>query len=134
MILSYQGEKQWRGLDYIMYIVVVLFDSDCSALHFPETCNWQWRGKQHSVSTVLIIKGPPFNIQGGGGWANIFVADKLIISTRLGGALIFSKFYHMFIMFIYNIIVEQKLEFVRKYSSPPPPPTWNLNGAHLMLW
>ena len=70
------------------------------ALQFPETSNWQWRAKQHTVSTVLIIKGPPFNIHG---WGEVFVAEELFISTRLGGALNFSKFYHMFIMFISNI-------------------------------
>ena len=34
-------------------------------LQFQETCNWQWRGQQHSVSTVLLIREPPFNIQEG---------------------------------------------------------------------
>ena len=34
MILNYQGEKQWRGLEYI---VVVLSNSDCN----PELCNSQ---------------------------------------------------------------------------------------------
>ena len=33
-------------------------------MQFQEKSNWQWRGKQHAVSTVLIIKGPPFDIQG----------------------------------------------------------------------
>ena len=36
------------------------------ALHFPETSYWQWRGQQHSVSTVLIIMGPPFIVRGVG--------------------------------------------------------------------
>ena len=70
------------------------------AMQFRETNNGQWRGKQHAVSTVLIIKGPPFNIRGvcvGGGGAKVFVVEKLFISTRLGGALNFSKLYHMFI-------------------------------------
>ena len=39
----------------------------------------------------LLVKGPPFNIQGGGG-AEVLVAGKLFISTRLGGELKISNF------------------------------------------
>ena len=91
------------------------------ALQFPETSNGQWRGKLHAVSTVLIIKGQPFNIRGGG--ADVFVVEKLFISTRR--AIFFSKFYHVYIehieqkLFIYRRVCS-KLYNSKILRSPPP--------------
>ena len=51
---------------------------------------------------VWKVKGAPFNLQGlGGGEARVFIADKLFISTRLGGALKISIFITCY-MFIYQ--------------------------------
>ena len=76
MILNYQGEKQWRGLEYSGSAFQLRLLS--RALQFPETSNWRWRGKQYSVSTTLIIKGPPLYIPGvmGVGGAEVFVSEK----------------------------------------------------------
>ena len=38
------------------------------------------------LGMFYLIKGPPFNLQGGRG-GGVVVADKLFISTRLSGAL-----------------------------------------------
>ena len=64
------------------------------------------------------IRGPPFNLHGGGGGA-VFVGDNLLISTRLCGA-----FSHVYI--------EQFLKYTaspylfRLFESTPPPPSWRL--------
>ena len=44
---------------------------------------------------TLYIRGPPFDIQGGG--AGVFVAGKLFILTGLGGRAENFTFYYMFI-------------------------------------
>ena len=62
------------------------------ALQFLETSTWQWRGQQNLYQQFLslaLIRGPPFNLPGGG--AEVFVAEKLFISTRLTETV---KFYH----------------------------------------
>ena len=68
----------------------------------------------------------------GGGEAGVFVADKLFISTWLGGTLKFSNF----ITCLHRTVLEVNYLFhagsarnylFQKYSSPPPPP--RLNGA-----
>ena len=45
---------------------------------------------------LLTLRGPPFDIQGGGG-TGVFVARKLFMSTGLGGALKISIFLHVYI-------------------------------------
>ena len=80
------------------------------------------------------IRGPPFNIQGGGGGVGVFVADKLFISTGFGGAL---KISH-YITCLYRTVFEVKYLFhaksarnylFQKNSSPPP---WKSNGGPLI--
>ena len=87
----------WAG---IYCILVVLSKSDC----YPELCNSQRQVMGNGEgNNMLYQKFSSFrghhSISGGRG-AEVFVVEKLFISTRLGGAQHFSKFYHMFIMFI----------------------------------
>ena len=70
-----------------------------------------------------ILRGPPFNIQGGAG---VFVAGKLFISTGLGGAL---KISHI-ITCLYRTVFEvnylfhaesaRNYLFQKKLQRPPP--------------
>ena len=57
--------------------------------------------------------------------AGVFVADKLFISTRLGGALIISYFFTCLYRTVLEVIFLFHAESARnylfhKYSSPPP--------------
>ena len=70
------------------------------------------------------LRGPTFNLQGRG--AGIFVADKLVISTRVGGALKISNFstclYRTVLEVNYLFHVESARKYLfQKYSSPLPP-------------
>ena len=66
---------------------------------------------------------PPFNIQGGG--AGVFVAEKLFISTRLGGALKISNcitcLYRTVLKVNYLFHAESAQNYLLQKTSPPPP-------------
>ena len=64
---------------------------------------------------------------GGGGGAGVFVAGKLFISTRLGGALKISNFIISLYRTVFNVNYLFHAESARNYLfkknfSPPPPP------------
>ena len=73
---------------------------------------WLSYNKHVIVSVVKVpkvIMGPPSNHQGGGG--GVFVADKLFISTKLGGALKISNF----IIWSYITVLDVNYLFHRVY-------------------
>ena len=80
------------------------------------------------------IRRPPFNLQRGGG-AGVFVANKIFISTRPGGALKILNF----IACLYSTVLEvnyffsgrvcTKL-FISQILQPSP---WRLNGDPLII-
>ena len=81
------------------------------------------------VEVSKVIRGPPSNQQGGGG--GVFVADKLFISTKLGGALKISNF----IICLYRTVLDitylfhriyPKLYIIKKTTAPTP---CRLNGG-----
>ena len=60
----------------------------------------------HGNNFPLIIKGPPFNVQGGAAFS---VAQKIFISIL-----------EVIIYFTQNL---PEIIYFNKYSSPPPPPS-----------
>ena len=95
MILNYQAEKQWRGLEYI---VVVIVNSDCDTELCISDRQVVGNGEENTIlyQQFLSLRGHHTVTRR----AKVFVANKLFISTWLGGAINFPKFYNMFIMFI----------------------------------
>ena len=82
-----------------------------------------------------LIRGPTFDILGGGG-AGVFVAGKLFISTGLGGALKISHFvtclYRTVLEVYYIFHAESARNYLfQKTPAPPPPPPWKSNGGPL---
>ena len=62
---------------------------------------------------------------GGGGWAGVFVTDKLFISTRLGGALKISNFIecqYRTLLDVNNLFLAQAARNYLFKKTPPPPP------------
>ena len=90
--------------------------------------NKQVKQKAALQKAPYILRGPPFNLQGGGGRgvARVFVTDKLFISTGLGGALKMLNF----IICLYRTVLEVKslfhaesarnYLFQKRFSLPPP--------------
>ena len=86
---------------------------------------WLFYNKHVIVSVVKVskvIRGPPSNHQGGGG--GVFVADKLFISTKLGGALKISNFIICLYRTVLGITylfhwVYPKL-YIKKTTAPTP--------------
>ena len=73
------------------------------------------------VWTITYSKGPPFNIQGGGG-SRVLIADKSFISTLRGGALKKVDFITCFCRTVLDIydLFHPKL-FISKVLQPLPP-------------
>ena len=59
--------------------------------------------------------------------AGVFVADKLFISTKLGGALKITNC----ITCLYKTVLDVNYLFQKNSSPPPPPPPCELNGGPL---
>ena len=71
------------------------------------------------------LRGPPFNIQGGGG-AGDFVTGKLFISNCITGNCLKRTVLEVY----YLSHAETARDLLKKTSAPPPP--WKLNGGPLV--
>ena len=73
-----------------------------------------------------VVRGPPFNIQGGGGALEYFVAGKLFILTVLGGALKISHFitclYRTVLVGNYLFHAKSARNYLFQKKLQPPPP------------
>ena len=91
------------------------------------------------LQLFAFFRGAPYNLKwGGGGATEVFIADKLFISTRLDGELKMSNCIWNIIVYVYmEQLLKQIISFMQNlpeiisFKNTPALPTWILNGGPL---
>ena len=89
------------------------------------------------LQLFAFFRGAPYNLKGGGA-TEVFIADKLFISTRLDGELKMSNCIWNIILYVYmEQLLKQIISFMQNlpeiisFKNTPALPTWILNGGPL---
>ena len=129
--LKYFVWRMWNHLKFHEFWFCNMTIILCLAWLIMTWSLWLFYNKHIIVSVgkvSKVIRGPPSNHQGGGG-TGVFVANKLFISTKLGGVLcqlLLHVYIEQFLTYI-KLYFTQSLPgiiYFRKTTASPPPVDW----------